>query len=507
MPDILLTTFNARYAHAAFGLRYLLANLGELRELATIREFDLDDRPLDAAEAILAANPRIVAMGLYIWNTRQSLELARLLKTLRPEIKLVLGGPEISYETQQQPIAALADHIICGEGDLAFAQLCRDLLDGRDSAKVLAPAPPSLDQVALPYDLYTDADLAHRTIYVESSRGCPFGCEFCLSSLEIPVRRFPLDAFLAQMQRLLDRGCQIFKFVDRTFNVDLAHAAAILEFFLARYRPGLFLHFEIIPDRLPTSLAELIARFPPGAIQLEVGIQTFSEEVARRIGRRQDNARAAANLAYLRDHTHAHIHADLVAGLPGESLESFAAGFDRLLSLRPHEIQLGILKRLHGAPISRHTQQWGMVYSPDAPYEILRTSLIDFATMQRIRRLARYWDLLASSGQFAQSLPLIWGDGSPFLAMLAFSDWLFARTGQTHRIALPRLFALVFEYLTTQRHLTPADVGPSLAADYLRPRRRDLPEVLQPFARSAAVATGSGSATSPLPRQRRHLGA
>ncbi len=506
MRDIVLTTFNARFAHASFGLRYLHANLGDLRDRAAIIEFDLDDRCLDVAEAILACNPHIVGLAVYVWNARQSLELARVLKQLRPEVTLVLGGPEISYETDQQPVAAFADHIICGEGDLAFPELCRTLLADEPASRILLPEPPALDSVVMPYDLYTDADLAHRTVYVESSRGCPFGCEFCLSSLDISVRRFPLEPFLQQMQRLLDRGCLVFKFVDRTFNIDIAHATAILDFFFARNRPGLFLHFEMIPDRLPQTLIDSITRFPKGAIQLEIGIQTFDEDVAQRIGRRQDNAKAQATIRLLREQTHAHIHADLVAGLPGESVESFAAGFDRLLALRPHEIQLGILKRLHGAPIARHTQEWGMVYSPDAPYEILQNCLINFATMQRIRRVARYWDMLANSGQFAQSLPLVWGDGSAFAAMMALSDWLFARTGQTHRIALPRLFALMLEYLTTQRGLSPAAAGVQLASDYLRPGRRDLPEALKPFAPSTPTDAVSQT-QAVLPRQRRHMGA
>ena len=506
MPDIVLTTFNARYAHASFGLRYLHANLGELRERAQIIEFDLDDRCLDVAEAILACNPRIVALAVYVWNARQTLELARVLKQLRPDVTLILGGPEISYETELQPIAAFADHIVCGEGDMAFPELCRTLIAGEVAPRILLPEPPALDHVVMPYDLYTDVDLAHRTVYVESSRGCPFGCEFCLSSLDIPVRRFPLELFLQQMQRLLDRGCQVFKFVDRTFNIDITHATAILDFFFARYRDGLFLHFEMIPDRLPQALIDSIARFPAGAIQLEIGIQTFDETVAQRIGRRQDNAKAEATIRLLRERTNAHIHADLVAGLPGESLESFAAGFDCLLSLRPHEIQLGILKRLHGAPIARHTQEWGMLYSPDAPYEVLQNCLINFATMQRIRRIARYWDLLANSGQFAQSLPLVWGDGSAFAGLMALSDWLFARTGQTHRIALPRLFVLMLEYLTTQRGLSPATAGVPLAADYLRPGRREIPEALKPFAATKPTDARSG-AKAALPRQGRHMGA
>ena len=205
----------------------------------------------------------------------------------------MLGGPEVSHETDQQEIVRLADYVITGEADLAFADLCRQLLGGRRPLMKVIPA--DLPEFAvparrlqLPYDLYTDEDIAQRVVYVEASRGCPFKCEFCLSSLDVPVRNVPLDAFLAAMGQLLDRGLRQFKFVDRTFNLNLNISRAILEFFRERYEPGLFLHFEMIPDRLPEALREPIRQFPPGALQFEVGIQTFNEEVCRRISRRQD---------------------------------------------------------------------------------------------------------------------------------------------------------------------------------------------------------------------------
>ena len=182
---------------------------------------------------------------------------------------------------------------------------------------------PDFSRLQLPYDFYDDQDIVNRVIYVEASRGCPFQCEFCLSSLDIPVRNVPLDSFLAAMTRLLDRGVRQFKFVDRTFNLNLNFSKAILEFFLNRYEPGLFVHFEMIPDRLPLPLREIIRQFPPGAVQFEVGIQTFNPEVAARISRRQDNNRLADNLQFLRQQTGVHVHADLIVGLPGETYRKF----------------------------------------------------------------------------------------------------------------------------------------------------------------------------------------
>ena len=441
--DIVLTTLNAKYPHCAFGLRYLFANLGELRPRAGILEFDINQRPLDIAEQILQHTPQIVGLGVYVWNATQSAQLVADLKRLRPELVVVLGGPEVSYETDQQPICRQADFVITGEADLAFAALCRQLLTGQHPpTKIIFAVPPDLAQLALPYDLYDERDIAHRVIYVEASRGCPFECDFCLSALPVPVRAFPLEPFLAAMQSLLDRGCRQFKFVDRTFNLNIKTSAAILEFFRARARPGLFLHFEMIPDHLPAALRQLIRQFPPCALQFEVGIQTFNETVAGRIHRRQDNTVAEENLRWLRAETGVHIHADLIVGLPGEDVESFATGFDRLVATQPQEIQVGILKRLRGAPITRHDADWGMVYSPNPPYEILQTNQIVFFTMQRLRRFARYWDLVANSGNF----PEVRTELASFSEFLKFSDWLYAQTRQTHAIARTRLAELLIRY-------------------------------------------------------------
>ncbi|WP_428940430.1 DUF4080 domain-containing protein [Fontivita pretiosa] len=515
--DILLTTLNARYAHAAFGLRYLLANLDDsLRPGARIVEFDINQRPIDILEAILSYEPRVLGIGVYIWNALQSEQLVAMLKRVRPDITVVLGGPEVSYETEQQPICDMADYVIRGEADLAFSELCRQLLaNRRPPDRMICPALPQLSQLRLPYDLYTDEDLAHRVVYVEASRGCPFKCEFCLSSLDVPVRNVPLDDFLAAMQRLLDRGLRRFKFVDRTFNLNLNVSRAILEFFLARYQPGLFLHFEMIPDRLPEPLRQIIRQYPPGALQFEVGVQTFNEEVAERISRKQDNARLEQNLRFLRTETGVHVHADLIVGLPGEDMDSFGRGFDRLVALGPQEIQVGLLKRLRGTPIVRHDAEWGMVYSPHAPYEILQTKLINFSQMQRLRRFARFWDLIVNSGNFVETAPLIWGNTSAFEGFLRFSDWLYDAAGrQTHGIALSKLIGLVFRYLTKCAGVATDQAAEVLWRDYQRATgKRDCPPVVRPYLSPDALQmrdprqTGRGELRRDLPlRQARHLG-
>lgn len=505
MPSILLSTLNARYFHSSFGLRYLLANLDELQPDTAIREFIITQRSLDIAEALLAEQPRIVGFGVYIWNVAETTQVVALLKRVRPDLIIVLGGPEVSHEWEEQPLFQLADALITGPADLAFAQLCRRLLaDDPPVEKVIAAATPPLDQLALPYRLYTDEDIAHRLIYVEASRGCPFKCEFCLSALDKTAWPFPLEPFLAEMQRLHDRGVRHFKFVDRTFNLNAKVGARILDFFLERLDERLFLHFELIPDHLPAALKERIARFPSGALQFEIGVQTFNPAVQALISRRQDNRKTEDNLRWLRQHTHAHLHADLIVGLPGEDLASFAVGFNRLAALDPHEIQVGILKRLRGAPINRHSAEFDCRYNPHPPYNLLCSRLLDFATMRRLERFARFWDLIGNSGRFRHARPLLLGD-DPFGRFMALSDWLFAQTGQTHQFALERLFDLLYRGLIEALGVSDSAALDALAEDYRDNGAKGSPAFLRArsvqASRQTVIRHKSGAAPN---RQARH---
>lgn len=508
MTEIVLTTLNARYQHSAFGLRYLRANLGELRDRSVILEFGLKDSPTEVLDAILAESPEIVGFGVYIWNVAPLTGIVAALKQIRPEITILLGGPEVSYELDELPIADHADFIIQGEADLTFRRVCEQILSGdTPSEKVIPAEMPQLNQIVMPYDLYTEEDLRNRVLYVEASRGCPFTCEFCLSALEIPVRQFDVDEFLAAMQSLFDRGARWFKFVDRTFNLNNRIGKQILEFFLERYQPGMFLHFEMIPDRLPDGLREVIAKFPPGALQFEIGIQTFNDDVSNLISRKQDNEKVAENFAFLRDETGVHIHADLIVGLPGETLESFGSGFDRLLAMRPHEIQVGILKRLKGTPIVRHDEEYRMTYSPAPPFEILETSLVSFQEIQRMRRFAQLWDRTANSGNFVETIRMLWFERSPFDSFLTFSDWAVEQVGRSHAISLNRLAELLFEYLTKQTGHSGQAVAESIWRDFQRVGRRDKPKFLRPFDLPAIKdLAGHESEIEGLPdRQARHI--
>ncbi len=466
--QIVLTTLNSRYLHTAFGLRYLYANLGELQSSTCIEEFTIQQRPIDIAEKLLKHRPKIIGFGVYIWNVAEVSKTVALLKQISPETIIVLGGPEVSFLPDKPAVADVADYVVMGAAEKSFAELCQLILSGnKPLAREIQSDELPLDQLQLPYQYYSDDDIKNRLIYVEASRGCPFKCEFCLSSLDKTSKPFELKKFLDEMDKLYQRGTRNFKFIDRTFNLKVSSSITILEFFLERMTDDLYLHFEVVPDNLADKLKAIIQKYPEHALQFEIGVQTFDEKIQALISRKQNNKKTCENLRWLRESSHAYIHADLIFGLPSDTLSNFAKSFDQLVRLSPHEIQLGILKRLRGVPLNRHNEKYQFRYNPEPPYNILRTRDIDFDTMQRVNRFARYWDMIANSGRFKNTMPLILND-SPFEHFMQLSDVLYHAAGSTWKISLQRLFILLFKSIKNRNDIDEAELFETMSADYQR---------------------------------------
>jgi radical SAM superfamily enzyme YgiQ (UPF0313 family) len=313
------------------------------------------------------------------------------------------------------------------------------------------------------------------------------------------------------MKTLMDRGARQFKFIDRTFNLSPTICTQILNFFLEHMHLNLFLHFEMVPDRLPTEIRELIKKFPAGALQFEIGIQTWNVDVARLVSRRNDLEKVKDNFRFLAEETGIHSHADLIAGLPGEDIESFGKGFDILAGLRPDEIQVGILKRLKGAPISRHDKEWEMVYSDAPPFQILRTKSMDFETLQKMNRFSKYWDLFANSGNFKNFTQALKDRSvnnerqSYFWEFFAFSEYMSARHAQSFGISLINLVESALVYLTEHLQWPHEEARQLLISDYMAPGTRELPKVLKVYT-DGKKAPQQQTERSNLPkRQQRHL--
>ena len=501
MANIILATINAKWIHPSLALRLLKANLGSLAEQCEILEFALRQPMEEKVQPLLAARPRILALSVSIWNHLATVELLEALEfewlangypPQRPVV--VLGGPEVSWLPEDSGVFRHADFVIRGEGEESFRSLCQEILRGdyrrneNTGAIFINPAAIDLNEVDLPYRLYTDEDLQRKLVYVESSRGCPFGCEFCQGSIRPrsiglhAVREFPLEAFLAEMETLIDRGGRTFKFLDRTFNLDTERAVKIMEFFLRKIEAEemfhvkhsskekpICVHFEMVPSPalFPQQLKEALRRFPPGTLRLELGIQTLNRETAALInlprnsaGKKASNRQAPEELEtlkFLRTETNAIIHADLIAGLPGEGLASFGEGFDllwRALSEsaspfdKPFEIQLGILKCLpgtpFGTPIARHSETHKMRYSPAPPYEVIETGALPAACLARLKNFARFWELIVNRNPFPDLLPALLPPGEPvFERFMKLSDKLLESLGKNWGIEKAELKTLI----------------------------------------------------------------
>lgn len=480
MPKIILTTINARYAHSSFGLRYLYANLNEYREITSIYEFVKTDSVSEIADKLLLNDPQIIGIGVYIWNAAEISKLVKLIKKVSPKTIVVLGGPEVSHSPFRVDFDS-ADHIIQGESDLEFYNLVKSILDGSEQREQIIKAEiPNLSEIKLPYEYYTDDDIKNRVIYVEASRGCPFTCEFCLSSIDKSVRNFDTKILLEEFDKLWERGVRQFKFVDRTFNLNIKITNQILDYFLAK-EPEYFLHFEVIPDHFPDSVKEKLKLFSPASLQLEIGIQTLNLEVADRIQRKLNFEKIKENITFLTEQTKNHLHLDLIIGLPGETIESFGENLNKLISLTNSEIQLGLLKKLSGTSIDRHDIEFGMVYSDEPPYEILQNDLIPFTQMQKMKRFSRYWDLTYNNGNFKKSINLLWKDGEVYNNFYNFSEWLYSELKTTWQISLNKLTELLFRYLTEIHKLDKEDTVKLIAEDLLVVEGRPIPPFLNDY--------------------------
>lgn len=480
--DILLAAINARYSHSSFGLRCIRANMGKLRKFAVIAEFELKTPARDIADKILKSKCRILGAGIYIWNVQQWRDVLQCVHASPERPVIILGGPEVIAEPETHPLFEWADIVCCGEGEDIFPELCETILAGKaPTSKIIQTTTPDLDTMVLPYEEYGDKDIAHRMIYVETSRGCPFQCEYCLSSIDTKVRYYPMDQVLPAFEQLLKRGVRRFKFVDRTFNLRMDRCLELLYFFRDCGIEDLDLHFEMVPDRLPEALFQAIKELPAGTLHLEVGIQTYNPDVAERIRRTTDYTRVDHNLHRLIHEARARVHADLIAGLPGEDLVSFADGFDRLIAHRPDEIQIGLLKKLRGTTITRHETEWGLLFNEEPPYEILETSSLTASDIQRIKNLSIIWERIGNRQHFPATLALLLKlESSPFMMFLALSDSIVEQKGRRHSIPLREIAEQIFLFVSRRHPEAQEALASRLANDYEKGgKRRDLPQILK----------------------------
>lgn len=411
-----LVSLCSKYIHSSLAVWYLAAAAKEAGHEVSVFESTVNAPIEDAAAAIAAQSPDVVAISCYIWNITTVKALCRMVRHRLPGCVIILGGPEVSYNTGEVFGAiAEADYIICGEGETPFPLLLSALERGGDAAAI--PGVATRGRTAAPYvgrgdppDPYSAeyfATLGGRIAYLETSRGCPFSCAYCLSS-NGSVRFFDMARVRRDIVRLASSGAQTIKLVDRTFNANGRRAKEIIAFIISRYGAeipqGVRFHFEIAGDLLDAEALELLKSAPPGLFQLEIGLQSFNENTLASVSRVTDTAALRRNVEALISFGNMHIHLDLIAGLPGENLHSFADSFDTAFALRPHMLQLGFLKLLHGAPMREEASRFPCEYSDSPPYEVISTPDISEQELDSLRRTEDALDRVYNSGRFRRTV-------------------------------------------------------------------------------------------------------
>lgn len=478
---IVLAALNAKYIHSSLALRYLQNACADLEVETILIEFTINDLPEQIAAEIYRHKPDLVAFSCYIWNIIPTLEVLSILHKVRPDLITVLGGPEVSFE----PAELLADNpeidiIVCGEGEVTWRELILTLLPEyrkgqknfdplinlpglalRHGGKIyLTPPRPLISDLAAlpsPYNLpgrpvQPPPDPGNRIVYYETSRGCPFSCSFCLSSLTPGVRYFPLERVKAEIAWLVESGVREIKFVDRTFNAHKKRALEIWEF-LVTLPPRTKFYFEIVGDLLDEETLSFLATVPPGIFQFEIGVQSTNELANRLCQRKQNFDRLAAAVRQLKESGKIRLHLDLIAGLPQETYASFAASFDAVYNLRPDELQLGFLKLLKGTRLRAQAKEYGYIFMETPPYTVLASQTLSYDEMLRLHRIEDLVNKYANNHLADSAIEFFIREAfpGPFAFYEAFGD--FWEKGQLHRHGhdYRGLYAILAEFAAALR--------------------------------------------------------
>ncbi len=459
----LLTTLNSKYIHSNLAVYSLKAWADSMQASAPgndednvteIAEYTINQPPDKVLADIFDKKPDVLFMSCYIWNISQTVSLAEDISKVRPDLDIWLGGPEVSFHEHDTMVKfPFIRGIMSGEGERSFGSIISAysrsnkqngtetiLLYGRlaETAGIAyrdengnicineRSAPLDLSQVPFPYrDL---SEFSSRIVYYESSRGCPYRCSYCLSSVDKRLRLRDTDKVKAELKFFLDRNVPQVKFIDRTFNCDHRHAMDIWQFIKDNDNGVTNFHFEIAADLLTDDELGFLAELRPGQIQFEAGIQTTNPETLKAINRTMDTSKVRSVVSRIRQAGNIHIHLDLIAGLPYEDLRSFAASFDDVFDMRPEQLQLGFLKILKGTAMEEKSRQYGMVYRSYPPYEILSTSWISYEELIMLKGVEEMVDVYYNSGQFERSLEKLLGlYTSPFEMFRQLSDWYAQR--------------------------------------------------------------------------------
>lgn len=441
MKKVILAALNAKYIHSNLALRYLsrFQNNNQKHHVETM-EFTINQRLDFIAEELFRKQPDVVLFSCYIWNVEMLRQLCPILKKIMQDCVIGFGGPEVSYESEtflgENPAV---DFVMRGEGELVFTKYLEHLDAGnpatlgeiesltyRQNGEIFStPQMHPMDLALLPFPYEDDfSDVQNQIIYYESSRGCPYHCGYCLSSVENGVRFVPLDKVLPDLQKFLDKNVPQVKFIDRTFNCRKSHAMAIWKYLHEHDNGVTNFHFEITADLIDQETIDFLKTVRKGLFQFEIGVQSTNPQTIRAINRNVDFAALSEIVQQIKDGGNIHQHLDLIAGLPYEDYDSFGRSFNDVYALHPEQLQLGFLKVLKGSMLHQKQKEFEIVYHDTAPYEVLTTHELPYADTLRLKYVEEMVETYYNSGRFLHTLAyLVPLYESPFAFFEALSQF------------------------------------------------------------------------------------
>lgn len=429
-----LASLNAKYVHTNLAIRYLKAYCSEYD--ITLFESSINDNFSDSAFRIIDEKPDIVAFSCYIWNIEGTIKLCSIIKKVLPAVKILLGGPEVSFNGGHYlENYDFIDFIIAGEGEKALKAFLKCLSDGekcyneinglvfrKDDEIIengMADLIYEMDSIPFPYS----ENIPDKILYYEASRGCPFGCSYCLSGSAAKLRYFSLDRVKRDLAKLIENKVTLVKFVDRTFNANKAFCKELWSYLIQAGGNTRF-HFEIALDLLDDTLLQLLKAAPKDLFQFEIGVQSTNDIVLDNINRRMDFNKIKANLIKIREGDNIHCHLDLIAGLPGENIESFKTSFEECMELMPDVLQLGFLKVLKGTKLYSQKEQYGIEAIPYPNYQVLYTADMRFEEIRYLMKFEKVFDTYYNSGIYSITLNYLLQHNKSFEFFEAFTEYL-----------------------------------------------------------------------------------
>ncbi|NLP00644.1 MAG: B12-binding domain-containing radical SAM protein [Clostridiaceae bacterium] len=469
---ILLIAINAKFEHENLAVWCLNAACLQADIRATVKQYSINDSMQRIWASIIEESPDVAAFSCYIWNRELVVKLISDLKKARPECTVIVGGPEVSYEDSENEFYSIgADFVIKGEGEEKFPLLLKALEEqNRIQAKeVLENAGACTKRgYTSPYvDAYLER-IKGRIAYIESSRGCPYRCSYCLSSESTGLEYYPFEMIKEDIEKLVSAKARVIKFVDRSFNVNEEHSLKIWDFIREFENERVTFHFEINPDILTKRQIDSLLSMPVGLVQLEAGIQSVNPKTLKEVSRVMKVQTAVENLKTLMSKGNLHIHVDLIAGLPYEDMDSFRESFNTIYQIGAHHLQLGFLKLLHGTRIRREADLHGYKYRDYPPYEVIENKYITSAEILEIKGIEEALDRTLNSGRFTHTLKYLENYFTePFNLYKGFSEFLKSRGRLYQPVAAAKLFEYLREYAFKIDGVNKLELDSFIALDYV----------------------------------------